>query len=93
MDDSYKQKLDFLSKDRDSVHVYHAYKWIQANDSKFQKKVYGPLYLEVNVPNPLHARFLEHVCPKWLLHVFKIFEKFSKYFFFFDLIGFYLSNS
>lgn len=62
-----KQRLEVLrSIDRAA---YDTYIWLQNNQTKFEKKVYGPVIIELNVPNPLHAKYLEHVVPKWLMTV------------------------
>ncbi|XP_057458150.1 structural maintenance of chromosomes protein 5-like [Lotus japonicus] len=38
---------------------FEAYKWVRENRYKFNKDVYGPVLLEVNVPNQKHAQYLE----------------------------------
>jgi chromosome segregation ATPase len=54
---------------RQDSNAYTAYNWIQNNKSKFKDRVYGPVALEINVPNPDHAKYLEMVIPKWLMMV------------------------
>ncbi|XP_057458731.1 structural maintenance of chromosomes protein 5 isoform X2 [Lotus japonicus] len=39
--------------------IFEAYKWVQENRNQFNKEVFGPVLLEVNVPNREHARYLE----------------------------------
>jgi CBS domain containing-hemolysin-like protein len=67
-----KQRLESLRNlDRDA---HAAYLWLQDNMNKFEKKVYGPVLIELNVPNALHAKYMEHVVPKWLMTVLKKWE-------------------
>lgn len=39
--------------------IFEAYRWVQENRSQFKKEVHGPVLLEVNVTNRLHAGYLE----------------------------------
>ncbi|XP_019427504.1 PREDICTED: structural maintenance of chromosomes protein 5 isoform X2 [Lupinus angustifolius] len=39
--------------------IFEAYKWVQEHRSDFNKEVYGPVLVEVNVSSQLHAAFLE----------------------------------
>ncbi|KAG8391192.1 hypothetical protein BUALT_Bualt01G0162100 [Buddleja alternifolia] len=39
--------------------IFEAYKWVQEHRSEFNKEVYGPVLLEVNVTNRFHADCLE----------------------------------
>ncbi|KAE9616263.1 putative structural maintenance of chromosomes protein [Lupinus albus] len=39
--------------------IFEAYKWVQEHRSEFNKEVYGPVLVEVNVSSQLHAAFLE----------------------------------
>ncbi|TKY49621.1 Structural maintenance of chromosomes protein 5 [Spatholobus suberectus] len=39
--------------------IFEAYKWVQEHRHEFNKEVYGPVLVEVNVPNRVHAAYLE----------------------------------
>ncbi|CAN6806044.1 unnamed protein product [Brassica oleracea] len=39
--------------------IYEAYQWVQQNRHEFKREVYGPILLEVNVPNRENACYLE----------------------------------
>ncbi|KAL0425656.1 UNVERIFIED_CONTAM: Structural maintenance of chromosomes protein 5 [Sesamum radiatum] len=39
--------------------IFEAYHWVQEHRDKFNKEVYGPVLLEVNVANRFHADYLE----------------------------------
>ncbi|KAI4333084.1 hypothetical protein L6164_017934 [Bauhinia variegata] len=39
--------------------IFEAYTWVQEHRDEFNKKVFGPVLLEVNVSNQDHAKFLE----------------------------------
>ncbi|KAH6782870.1 structural maintenance of chromosomes 5 [Perilla frutescens var. hirtella] len=39
--------------------IFEAYRWVQDHRAEFKKEVYGPVLLEVNVTNRLHAGYLE----------------------------------
>uniref|UniRef100_A0A1J3CXP7 Structural maintenance of chromosomes protein 5 n=1 Tax=Noccaea caerulescens TaxID=107243 RepID=A0A1J3CXP7_NOCCA len=39
--------------------IFQAYQWVQQNRHEFKKEVYGPVLLEVNVPNRENACYLE----------------------------------
>ncbi|KAL5195647.1 Structural maintenance of chromosomes protein 5 [Glycine soja] len=39
--------------------IFEAYKWVQDHRHEFNKEVYGPVLLEVNVSNKDHAAYLE----------------------------------
>lgn len=67
LEDRNRQKMRILQEHE--PHAFNAYQWLRKNEDKFKRKVYGPLFLEVDVPEPLHARYIEHICPHWLLVV------------------------
>ncbi|KAI9116670.1 hypothetical protein K1719_012328 [Acacia pycnantha] len=46
--------------------VVEAYKWVQDNSNLFNKQVYGPVLLEVNVSKQTHAAFLEGHVPYYI---------------------------
>ncbi|KAK4379719.1 hypothetical protein RND71_001581 [Anisodus tanguticus] len=39
--------------------IFEAYNWVQEHQHQFKKTVYGPVLLEVNVSNRIHADYLE----------------------------------
>ncbi|KAL2461210.1 Structural maintenance of chromosomes protein 5 [Abeliophyllum distichum] len=39
--------------------IFEAYQWVQEHRNEFNKEVYGPVLLEVNVSNRFHADYLE----------------------------------
>ncbi|XP_027340674.1 structural maintenance of chromosomes protein 5 isoform X2 [Abrus precatorius] len=39
--------------------IFEAYKWVQEHRHEFNKEVYGPVLVEVNVSNRVHAAYLE----------------------------------
>ncbi|MCD9560307.1 Structural maintenance of chromosomes protein 5 [Datura stramonium] len=39
--------------------IFEAYNWVQEHQHQFSKSVYGPVLLEVNVSNRIHADYLE----------------------------------
>jgi len=40
--------------------ITEAYYWVQENKKNFRREVYGPVLLEVNVQDKLHATYLEN---------------------------------
>ncbi|CAL9754472.1 unnamed protein product [Musa acuminata subsp. burmannicoides] len=46
--------------------IFEAYKWVQEHRSELKKEVYGPVLLEVNVPDQLHASYLERHVPNYI---------------------------
>ncbi|KAK4253755.1 hypothetical protein QN277_010391 [Acacia crassicarpa] len=46
--------------------VVEAHKWVQDNSHLFNKRVYGPVLLEVNVSKQTHAAFLEGHVPYYI---------------------------
>ena len=62
------KRIDILKK----LHpqVYNARVWIHENKSKFEKEVFGPIFVEINILNDYHARCFEQSCPNWLLVAF-----------------------
>ncbi|KDO35052.1 hypothetical protein SPRG_01116 [Saprolegnia parasitica CBS 223.65] len=47
-----------------------AYDWLQKNQEKFRRKVWGPLALEIQVKDPFHAKCLEDTVQNWQLTSF-----------------------
>ncbi|KAG2608067.1 hypothetical protein PVAP13_4NG288300 [Panicum virgatum] len=46
--------------------ITEAYYWVQENKKKFRREVYGPVLLEVNVQDKLHATYLENHVPNYI---------------------------
>ncbi|XP_068658656.1 structural maintenance of chromosomes protein 5 [Aristolochia californica] len=46
--------------------IFDAYEWVQRNRSDLQKEVFGPVLLEVNVSNRVHAAYLEDQVPYYI---------------------------
>ncbi|AQK66397.1 Structural maintenance of chromosomes protein 5 [Zea mays] len=46
--------------------IIEAYHWVQANKKNLRQEVYGPVLLEVNVQDKLHATYLEDHVPNYL---------------------------
>jgi structural maintenance of chromosomes protein 5 len=63
-------RLRFLQERENDVYRMHAF--IQQNKDKFRDKVYGPVALEINVPNKDEARQLESALPDWLRLAFVV---------------------
>ncbi|KAL8129198.1 hypothetical protein V2J09_018353 [Rumex salicifolius] len=52
-------KLLHALRNSGAERIFDAYNWLQANQGQLNKKVYGPVLLEVNVSNQSHAEYLE----------------------------------
>ncbi|KAF6158541.1 hypothetical protein GIB67_040055 [Kingdonia uniflora] len=46
--------------------IFDAYRWLQEHRNELNKEVYGPVLLEVNVPNREHAGYLENHVPYYV---------------------------
>ncbi|XP_052193685.1 structural maintenance of chromosomes protein 5 [Diospyros lotus] len=46
--------------------IFEAYQWVQEHRHEFNKEVYGPVLLEVKVPNRVHAGYLEGHVPYYI---------------------------
>jgi len=53
-----KKRLE-ATLQRSDPDVLRALKWIRKNSNMFEKPILGPLVMEVNVTNDLHAKYLE----------------------------------
>ncbi|OQR85040.1 structural maintenance of chromosomes protein 5 [Achlya hypogyna] len=62
-----QRKAQLAREDRDCM---RAYDWVQANGARLRRKVWGPLALELQVKDPLHAKCLEDTLQKWQLTCF-----------------------
>ncbi|KAD5802893.1 hypothetical protein E3N88_14253 [Mikania micrantha] len=50
--------------------IFDAYQWVQAHRHEFKKEVYGPVLIEVNISNQLHAAYLESHVPYYIWKAF-----------------------
>ncbi|KAI7729601.1 hypothetical protein M8C21_012043, partial [Ambrosia artemisiifolia] len=50
--------------------ISDAYQWVQAHRHEFKKEVYGPVLIEVNISNQLHAAYLESHVPYYIWKAF-----------------------
>ena len=39
--------------------IIEAWQWVQANQARFRGRVYGPIAVEVECPDPQHLQYLE----------------------------------
>ncbi|KAG9457404.1 hypothetical protein H6P81_001912 [Aristolochia fimbriata] len=46
--------------------IFDAYEWVQRHRCELRKEVFGPVLLEVNVPNRVHAAYLEDQVPFYI---------------------------
>lgn len=46
--------------------IDEAYNWVQDNKNKFRGEVYGPVLLEVNIQDKIHASYLEDHVPNYI---------------------------
>ncbi|KAL3516439.1 hypothetical protein ACH5RR_023341, partial [Cinchona calisaya] len=58
MESTNHKKLQAL-RNSGAEKIFEAYKWVQEHRHDFKKAVYGPVLLEVNVSNRVHADYLE----------------------------------
>ncbi|KAI3445060.1 hypothetical protein Pfo_001725 [Paulownia fortunei] len=58
MENANNKRLQAL-KNSGAEKIFEAYQWVQEHHSEFNKEVYGPVLLEVNVANRFHADYLE----------------------------------
>lgn len=54
-----KTKLLHALKKSGAEKIFEAYQWLELHRKELNKDVYGPVLLEVNVSNEVHAKFLE----------------------------------
>ncbi|KAM7268547.1 hypothetical protein ACFE04_010713 [Oxalis oulophora] len=64
--DNRNNKLLQLLKKSGAGSIFEAYHWLQQHRHEFNKDVYGPALLEVNVSNRLHANYLEGHVPQYI---------------------------
>ncbi|PPR81562.1 hypothetical protein GOBAR_AA39154 [Gossypium barbadense] len=54
-----KTKLLHALKKSGAEKIFEAYQWVELHRNELNKDVYGPVLIEVNVSNEVHAKFLE----------------------------------
>ncbi|KAM2601544.1 hypothetical protein COP2_040892 [Malus domestica] len=59
-------KLLQVLKNSGADKIVDAYKWLQEHRHQFNKEVYGPVLLEVNVPDRVHADYLGGHVPNYM---------------------------
>ncbi|XP_024025820.1 structural maintenance of chromosomes protein 5 [Morus notabilis] len=64
--ESRNTKLLQALKSSGATRIFEAYNWVQAHRDEFNKEVYGPVLLEVNVTDRLHANYLEGHVPYYI---------------------------
>jgi structural maintenance of chromosomes protein 5 len=65
LDDEDEQRRAALHRsDPDAV---RAAEWVKKNRDKLQRKVWGPVALEMKVNEALHAKYVEDTLPKWVM--------------------------
>ncbi|TMW55892.1 hypothetical protein Poli38472_008540 [Pythium oligandrum] len=65
LDDEDVQRRAALEKvDPDAI---RAANWVHKNQHKLKRKVWGPVVLEMQVNEALHAKYVEDTVPKWLM--------------------------
>ncbi|RHZ16766.1 hypothetical protein DYB28_010754 [Aphanomyces astaci] len=57
------------SRDRDCM---RAFEWVQKNSAMFQRKVWGPIALEVQLTDRLYAKYLEDTLQNYVLTSFVV---------------------
>lgn len=63
-DEDVQRRLALQKVDPDSI---RAADWVKRNQHKMKRKVWGPVVLEMQVNEALHAKYLEDTLPKWLM--------------------------
>ncbi|GMY22549.1 structural maintenance of chromosomes protein 5 isoform X2 [Fagus crenata] len=65
MENTHNKCLHALRK-HGAEKIFEAYHWLQEHRSEFNKEVFGPILLEVNVSDRVHADYLEGHVPKYI---------------------------
>jgi len=82
MEDVKRQRLDAVRRAEEIGDMaYRAFVWLEKNRDLFKEWVYGPLCVEVQTKDPIHAAYLEMSVAKWLCTVCYSFFFFSFCFF------------
>ncbi|DBA04829.1 TPA: hypothetical protein N0F65_004466 [Lagenidium giganteum] len=63
-DEDVQRRLALQRFDADAI---RAAEWVKQNQHKLKRKVWGPVVLEMQVNEPLHAKYVEDILPKWLM--------------------------
>ncbi|KAF2293540.1 hypothetical protein GH714_002569 [Hevea brasiliensis] len=61
-----KYKLLQALRNSGAERIIDAYQWLQQHKNELKKEVYGPVLLEVNVPDRVHADYLEGHVPYYI---------------------------
>ncbi|XP_068328844.1 structural maintenance of chromosomes protein 5 isoform X2 [Pyrus communis] len=75
-------KLLQVLKNSGADKIVDAYKWLQEHRHQFNKEVYGPVLLEVNVPDRVHADYLGGHVPNymWKMSALEIYSRLDQVF-------------
>ncbi|KAL4600946.1 hypothetical protein ACB092_11G236600 [Castanea dentata] len=65
MENTHNKCLQALVKSG-AERIFEAYHWVQEHHNEFNKEVYGPVLLEVNVSDRVHANYLEGHVPYYI---------------------------
>ncbi|KAG7945745.1 hypothetical protein I3843_14G004900 [Carya illinoinensis] len=65
MENTHNKCLQALKKSG-AEKIFEAYQWLQEHRDEFNKEVYGPVLLEVNVSDRVHADYLEGHVPYYI---------------------------
>ncbi|KAK7835531.1 structural maintenance of chromosomes protein 5 [Quercus suber] len=65
MENTHNKCLQALVKSG-TERIFEAYHWVQEHRNEFNKEVYGPVLLEVNVSDRVHANYLEGHVPYYI---------------------------
>ncbi|KAM7474353.1 hypothetical protein LguiB_021596 [Lonicera macranthoides] len=57
-------------RDSGAEKIFEAYRWVREHRRDFKKDVYGPVLVEVNVSNRVHADYLEGRVPEYIWKAF-----------------------
>eukprot|EP01114_Cavostelium_apophysatum_P013290 TRINITY_DN3181_c0_g1_i2.p1 TRINITY_DN3181_c0_g1~~TRINITY_DN3181_c0_g1_i2.p1 ORF type:complete len:997 (-),score=332.14 TRINITY_DN3181_c0_g1_i2:85-3075(-) len=70
LEDFRKQKLDFLRRNFEETH--RAFQWIEnaQREGKLRERVFGPVFIEMNVREVLHQHYLQQALPQWITMAF-----------------------
>uniref|UniRef100_A0A7N0USJ7 Structural maintenance of chromosomes protein 5 n=1 Tax=Kalanchoe fedtschenkoi TaxID=63787 RepID=A0A7N0USJ7_KALFE len=65
MENQHNKLLNAL-RNSGSDRIFEAYEWVQQHRNEFNKDVFGPVLIEVNISNHLHASYLEGHVPYYI---------------------------
>ncbi|KAJ9558256.1 hypothetical protein OSB04_012870 [Centaurea solstitialis] len=69
MEDIKNKRLQALRRSG-AERISDAYGWVQSHRQEFKREVYGPVLVEVNISNQLHAAYLESQIPYYMWKAF-----------------------